>query len=165
MPARRTPPGWTNSAARGDNDTGSSGWDDGGRWGAAGGRRLADRCPEPGAEDLRIIAGQLKGRRLDAPSWEGLRPTSDKLRETLFNILGPRVAGARVLDACAGTGAVGIEAISRGAAHVTFIDRDARAVALIGTNLARCAVTDGYTLIRAALGAAARIPQAEFDLI
>jgi len=114
---------------------------------------------------LRIIAGQLKGRRLDAPSWEGLRPTSDKLRETLFNILGPRVAGARVLDACAGTGAVGIEAISRGAAHVTFIDRDARAVALIGTNLARCAVTDGYTLIRADLGAVARIPQAEFDLI
>ena len=115
---------------------------------------------------MRIIAGTLKGRRLDAPRWPGLRPTSDKLRETLFNILGPRVAGARVLDACAGTGAVGIEAISRGAAHVTFIDRDSRATALIAQNLARCAVADGYAIIRADLGSAtARIPQAEFEFI
>ncbi len=66
---------------------------------------------------MRIIAGSLKGRRLKAPTWDGLRPTSDKLRETLFNILAPRIAGARVLDGYAGTGAVGIEALSRGAAH------------------------------------------------
>ena len=58
---------------------------------------------------MRVIAGSLKGRRLIAPSWSGLRPTSDKLRETIFNILAPRVAGARVLDAYAGTGA-GVEA-------------------------------------------------------
>ena len=116
---------------------------------------------------MRIIAGTLKGRRLDAPSWPGLRPTSDKLRETLFNILGPRVAGTRVLDACAGTGAVGIEAISRGAAHVTFIDRDRRAVDLIAQNLARCAVLDGYAIVRADLGSEIhRIrPAANFDLI
>ena len=63
---------------------------------------------------MRVIAGSLKGRRLEAPRWAGLRPTSDKLRETLFNVLGPRVAGARVLDGYAGTGAIGIEAMSRG---------------------------------------------------
>jgi 16S rRNA (guanine(966)-N(2))-methyltransferase RsmD len=116
---------------------------------------------------LRIIAGTLKGRRLDAPNWPGLRPTSDKLRETLFNILGARVAGTRVLDACAGTGAVGIEAVSRGAAHVTFIDRDRRAIALIGQNLARCAVVEGYAIIRADLGseAAGIRPAADFDFI
>ena len=76
---------------------------------------------------MRVIAGTLKGRRLESPTWEGLRPTSDKLRETLFNVLAPRMAGARVLDGYAGTGAVGIEAISRGAAHVTFVERDRRA--------------------------------------
>jgi 16S rRNA (guanine966-N2)-methyltransferase len=101
---------------------------------------------------VRVIAGTLKGRRIEAPSWPGLRPTSDKLRETLFNILAARVAGTRVLDACAGTGAVGIEAISRGAAHVTFVDRDRRAVDLIARNLARCGVVEGYTLLRADLG-------------
>ena len=98
---------------------------------------------------MRIIAGTLKGRRLDAPTWPGLRPTSDKLRETLFNVLQGRVAGARVVDAYAGTGAVGVEALSRGAAHVTFVERDARARALIAANLARCGVSDGgYTIER-----------------
>src|SRR5690348_2883385 len=90
---------------------------------------------------MRIIAGSLKGRRLKTPTWAGLRPTSDKLRETLFNILAPRVAGARVLDGYAGTGALGIEALSRGAASVTFVERDRRAQGLIEENLARCGVT------------------------
>ena len=84
---------------------------------------------------MRIIAGELKGRRLKTPKWDGLRPTSDKLRETLFNILAPRVAGARVLDGYAGTGAVGIEALSRGAAHVTFVDTDRARRHLIEENL------------------------------
>jgi 16S rRNA (guanine(966)-N(2))-methyltransferase RsmD len=87
---------------------------------------------------MRIIAGTLKGRRLDAPTWAGLRPTSDKLRETLFNVLQGRLRGARVLDVYAGTGAVGIEALSRGAAHVTFVEADARALRLIAGNLSRC---------------------------
>jgi len=100
---------------------------------------------------VRIIAGTLRGRRLDAPDWPGLRPTSDRLRETLFNILAPRMPEATVLDACAGTGAVGIEALSRGAAHVTFVDQDRRATALIATNLARCGLTNGYAIIRADL--------------
>jgi 16S rRNA (guanine(966)-N(2))-methyltransferase RsmD len=97
---------------------------------------------------MRVIAGSLKGRRLKAPDWEGLRPTSDKARETLFNILAPRIAGARILDVYAGTGAVGIEALSRGARSVTFIERDRRAQDLIGANLAHCGVAIGYTLIR-----------------
>src|SRR3954469_17824416 len=85
---------------------------------------------------MRIVAGAFKGRTLTSPTWEGLRPTSDRLRETLFAIVGPSIAGARVLDGYAGTGAIGIEALSRGAAHVTFVERDARAVMLIEHNLA-----------------------------
>lgn len=87
---------------------------------------------------MRIITGTFKGRRLATPTWEGLRPTSDRLRETLFNVLAGRVDGARVLDGYCGTGAVGIEALSRGAAHVTFVDRDPRATALVERNLATC---------------------------
>jgi 16S rRNA (guanine(966)-N(2))-methyltransferase RsmD len=97
---------------------------------------------------MRVIAGRLKGRRLKAPGWDGLRPTSDKLRETLFNILAPKIDGARVIDGYAGTGAVGIEAISRGAAHVVFVEQDRRAVALIEENLTACRVEGGYTIHR-----------------
>jgi 16S rRNA (guanine966-N2)-methyltransferase len=103
---------------------------------------------------MRIIAGSLKGRRLSSPSWAGLRPTSDKLRETLFNLLAPRIAGARVLDGYAGTGALGIEALSRGAASVTFIERDRRAQALVAENLTRCGIADGYAIIRASVARA-----------
>jgi 16S rRNA (guanine966-N2)-methyltransferase len=105
---------------------------------------------------MRIIAGTLKGRRLDAPDWSGLRPTSDRLRETLFNVLAPRIVGARFLDAYAGTGAVGIEALSRGASHVTFVERDPRAARLIEQNLARCGVQDRYAIIRAGFAGAAQ---------
>ncbi len=103
---------------------------------------------------MRVIAGSLKGRRLKPPNWDGLRPTSDKLRETLFNILAPRIAGARVFDGYAGTGAVGIEAISRGAGWVTFAESDRRAQQLIADNLAHCGVTDGYAIIRATVARA-----------
>ena len=105
---------------------------------------------------LRIIAGSLKGRRLQTPDWDGLRPTSDRLRETLFNVLARDIEGARVIDAYAGTGAVGIEALSRGASHVTFIEQDARAVRLIETNLRRCGVKERYAIIRAGFAGAAR---------
>jgi 16S rRNA (guanine966-N2)-methyltransferase len=98
---------------------------------------------------VRVIAGTLKGRKLEAPTWEGLRPTSDKLRETLFNILAPRIEGARVLDGYAGTGAVGIEALSRGASHVTFVEADGRASALIAGNLKKCRILNGYAIIQA----------------
>ncbi len=103
---------------------------------------------------MRVIAGSLRGRRLATPSWEGLRPTSDKLRETLFNILAPRIAGARVLDGYAGTGALGIEALSRGASAVTFVESDRRAQALIEGNLARCGIAEGYAIIRTSMARA-----------
>src|SRR4051794_13708862 len=86
---------------------------------------LADTFPTGGdwvGHWMRVIAGTLKGRKLKPPSWDGLRPTSDRLRETLFNVLAPRIGGARVLDGYAGTGALGIEALSRGASHVTFVE-------------------------------------------
>ena len=116
---------------------------------------------------MRVIAGRFKGRRLKAPAWEGVRPTSDKLRETLFNILAPSVEGARVLDGYAGTGAVGIEALSRGAAHVAFVERDARAVSLIQSNLAACGVEQGYTIHRGDVASVLRqLPEdATFDLV
>ena len=97
---------------------------------------------------MRVIAGSLKGRRLKAPTWPDLRPTSDKLRETLFNVLASRIRGARVLDVYAGTGAVGIEALSRGARSVTFIEADRRAERLIVANLATCGLKNGYAIIR-----------------
>jgi 16S rRNA (guanine966-N2)-methyltransferase len=100
---------------------------------------------------MRVIAGSLKGRRLKTPTWEGLRPTSDKLRETLFNVIAARIPGARVLDGYAGTGALGIEAISRGARHVTFVERDRRAQALVAANLAHCGIAEGYAIIRGSL--------------
>jgi 16S rRNA (guanine966-N2)-methyltransferase len=116
---------------------------------------------------MRVIAGRLKGRRLEAPRWEGLRPTSDKLRETLFNILAPHIEGARVLDGFAGTGAIGIEALSRGARHVTFIERDRRAAALLAANLARCGIEEGYTIECGDVASVLRRTTADaaFDLI
>ena len=102
---------------------------------------------------MRVIAGSLKGRRLKTPTWDGLRPTSDKLRETLFNILGARVQGARVLDGFAGTGAIGIVALSRGATFVTFIDSDRRAAALVEENLRTCRVDGGYVVERGTVAA------------
>src|SRR5580698_6934232 len=115
---------------------------------------------------MRVIAGSLKGRRLKAPTWDGLRPTSEKLRETLFNILAPRMAGARVMDGYAGTGALGIEAISRGAAMVTFVEQDRRAQTLIAENLAHCGVENGYDIIRARVERAAEdFPVASLDIV
>lgn len=84
---------------------------------------------------MRIIAGKYRGRKLKTPPSLQTRPTSDRLRETLFNILAPRIEGARFLDLCAGTGAVGIEALSRGAAHVTFVDQSRKMCALIEANV------------------------------
>ncbi len=104
---------------------------------------------------------------MTSPSWDGLRPTSDKLRETLFNVLAPRMKACAFLDAYAGTGAVGLEAFSRGAAHVTFIDHDPRAVALIADNLRTCAITAGYTIEQAEVRAMLERmpPTRSFDVI
>jgi 16S rRNA (guanine(966)-N(2))-methyltransferase RsmD len=76
-----------------------------------------------------------------------IRPTSDRLRETLFNVLAPRIEGARFLDLCAGSGAVGIEALSRGAAHVTFVDKSRKMCGLVEANLDLCGVPEDETLV------------------
>lgn len=84
---------------------------------------------------VRVIAGRWRGRRLATPEGFDTRPTSDRVREALFSMLGPLHADMRVLDLFAGTGALGIEALSRGAGHVTFVDTDRRAITAIRTNL------------------------------
>lgn len=97
---------------------------------------------------MRIIAGTHKGRVLASPTWDGLRPTSDRLRETLFNVLAPRMAGAAVLDVCAGTGAVALEALSRGAVSATCLDADPRALGLIAANAAHCGLENRCIIVR-----------------
>ena len=84
---------------------------------------------------VRIIGGEHRGRRLHFPDGRGLRPTADRVRETLFNWLQGRVAGARVLDLFAGSGALGLEALSRGAAEAVFVERAAPAVRALRDNL------------------------------
>ncbi len=91
---------------------------------------------------MRIIAGAYKGRNLKSPPSMNVRPTSDRLRETLFNVIAPHIEDTRFLDLCAGSGAVGIEALSRGAAHVTFVDRSRRSCTLIESNLKLCRVPE-----------------------
>ena len=94
---------------------------------------------------MRIISGKYRGRKLKSPPSLQTRPTSDRLRETLFNVLAPRITGARFLDLCAGSGAVGIEALSRGAAHTTFVDQSRRMCGLIEANLNEFGVDDDET--------------------
>ena len=95
---------------------------------------------------MRVISGLYGGRLLKSPPDHRTRPTSDRLRETLFNVLAPRIdEETRFLDLCAGTGAIGIEAISRGAAFVTFVDRSKKACALIEENLDKLAVPESET--------------------
>jgi 16S rRNA (guanine966-N2)-methyltransferase len=113
---------------------------------------------------VRIIAGLFKGRRLLAPPGRDVRPTSDSLRETLFNVLGNRVEGARVLDAFAGTGAIGLEALSRGAAHVTFVERDARSIRVLTDNVRACGASNACAIIRDDF-LSARPADADFDLV
>jgi 16S rRNA (guanine966-N2)-methyltransferase len=84
---------------------------------------------------MRVIAGRWGGRRLQAPPGDATRPTSDRVREALFSVLGDRVDGARVLDLFAGSGALGIEALSRGAAHATFVDSAPAAIRSLTANL------------------------------
>jgi 16S rRNA (guanine966-N2)-methyltransferase len=91
---------------------------------------------------MRIIAGAYKGRNLKSPPSMNVRPTSDRLRETLFNVIAPRIQDARFLDLCAGSGAVGIEALSRGASHATFVDRSRRSCTLIESNVELCRVSE-----------------------
>jgi 16S rRNA (guanine966-N2)-methyltransferase len=89
---------------------------------------------------MRVIAGIYKGRRLKTLEGLSVRPTSDRMRETLFNILSPRIEGASFADICAGSGAIGVEALSRGAERVTFIESSLKAARIISENLRNCGI-------------------------
>jgi 16S rRNA (guanine966-N2)-methyltransferase len=102
---------------------------------------------------MRIIAGTYRSRLLSAPRGIRTRPTSDRLRETLFNILAPRLNGCRFVDLYAGTGAVGIEALSRGAEHVWFAENAEPALAALRQNLAALKISRGFTLEDRGVGA------------
>jgi 16S rRNA (guanine966-N2)-methyltransferase len=95
---------------------------------------------------MRVIAGTARGVVLAAPSGHGTRPITDRVKETLFAILADRVPDARVVDLFAGSGAIGIEALSRGAAAVDFVERDRRALDAIRANLERARVVDGASV-------------------
>lgn len=103
---------------------------------------------------MRVIAGTFRSLPLAAPRGAETRPTSDRLRETLFNILSPRLAGCRFVDLYAGTGAVGIEALSRGAAHVWFAENADAALASLRANLAALKINSGFTVEPRGVGAA-----------
>jgi len=96
---------------------------------------------------MRVIAGEFRSRRLTSISGAATRPTPDRLRETLFDILQTRIAGATFLDAYAGTGAVGIEALSRGAVHAFFLERNRAALDAIRENLAALNVEPRATVV------------------
>src|SRR6266702_8452967 len=116
---------------------------------------------------MRIIAGTFRSRTLEAPAGLATRPTSDRLRETLFNVLAPRIKGAAVLDLYAGSGAVGIEALSRGAERVTFVERAPAALKVLRGNLSRLGLTRGFRIVAGGVGAFLRRPDAgaAFDLV
>jgi len=95
---------------------------------------------------MRVIGGEYRSRVLQAPRGDATRPTSDRLRETLFNVLGPRVEGSRFMDLYAGSGAVGIEAISRGAEFVWFAESGKAAVRAIRDNLSALKIAGGFAL-------------------
>jgi len=109
---------------------------------------------------MRVIAGQYRSRPLTAPPGQSTRPTSDRLRETLFNVLAPRIEGATFLDLYAGSGAVGIEALSRGAKEVIFVDQAAPAQKAIRANLSALQIRSGYALeARSAAAAVQRLAE------
>jgi 16S rRNA (guanine(966)-N(2))-methyltransferase RsmD len=105
---------------------------------------------------MRIIAGNFRSRTLQAPSGMSTRPSSDRLRETLFNVLAPRIQGAAFLDLYAGSGAVGLEALSRGASRVAFVERAPAALKALRGNLALLGITSGFRIDSCSVAASLR---------
>ena len=105
--------------------------------------------------------------RCEAPPGLATRPTSDRLRETLFNVLAPRIEGAQFLDLYAGSGAVGIEALSRGAAHVVFVEARRTGSKILRANLDRLELTEGFRIVPGSVTSFLRKPEAgaPFDLV
>lgn len=127
-----------------------------------------------GNASVRIISGLFRGRNLQFPDIEGLRPSLGRTRETLFNWLQPHIAGSRCLDLFAGSGALGFEALSRGAAHATLIEQDASACASLRRNAAmlglepnQCQIlcADAHQFLRDATGPVAQPRAGPFDLV
>lgn len=121
------------------------------------------RPPAPGA--VRVIGGSLRGSKLAVPALAGLRPTPQRLRETLFNWLMPVIEGARVLDLFAGSGALGIEAVSRGAMHALLIERDRAQAAKIAADLQRLRVSNAEVRCADALEFLANQAAQPFDIV
>ncbi len=105
---------------------------------------------------MRIVAGEFRGRRLHTPKGEGIRPTADRVREAMFSIIGSRLPDAMVLDLYAGTGALGLEAISRGAASAVFVDQNPAAIRLIRSNIQLCGAEGRSRIIQASVQRAVR---------
>lgn len=114
---------------------------------------------------MRVIAGSARGRALVAPSGTGTRPATDRVRETLFAILEPRLGGARVLDLFAGAGTLGIEALSRGASHATFVEHAAAALAAIRRNLSATGFADRARVVAADVDRFADAPGGPYDIV
>ena len=107
---------------------------------------MSQRNHPLGQSQLRVIGGDWRGRKHSFPSKSSLRPTTDRVRETLFNWLAPVVRDAQCLDLCAGSGALGIEALSRGAQRCDFVDTDQHAIDAIGQNIRSLGATERATL-------------------
>jgi 16S rRNA (guanine966-N2)-methyltransferase len=114
---------------------------------------------------VRVIAGKAKGIQLQSVPGRGTRPISDRVKESVFNILGDWIVDAWVLDLFAGTGSVGIEALSRGAAQATFVEKQARAVGVIRANLRRTGLSSAARLVQADVFRFLEEPAEPFDLI
>jgi 16S rRNA (guanine966-N2)-methyltransferase len=125
-------------------------------------KRTRDNAP-PGA--VRIIGGSLRGSKLAVPVLADLRPTPQRLRETLFNWLMPVIEGARVLDPFTGSGALGIEALSRGAARALMIERDRQQAEHVTADLARLHIDNGEVRCADALQLLSRTPAQPFDVV
>ena len=122
-------------------------------------------APRGAAGAVRIIGGRWRGTRLPVDDAPGLRPSSDRVRETLFNWLGPMITGARVVDLFAGTGALGLEAVSRGASSALLVERDARVAARLNDTVSRLAAEDRVKVVQAdALQWLAQQPPGSFDI-
>jgi 16S rRNA (guanine966-N2)-methyltransferase len=118
-----------------------------------------------GERELRVIGGRLRGRKWRFPDAEGLRPTPDRVRETLFNWLQPRIAEARCLDLFAGSGALGIEALSRGARDVTFCEAHAPAATVLAATLRTFGIDGAARVLARPAAQALRELQGPFDIV
>ncbi|MEW6623307.1 MAG: 16S rRNA (guanine(966)-N(2))-methyltransferase RsmD [Bacillota bacterium] len=114
---------------------------------------------------MRVISGSAKGRKISAPKGMRLRPTSDRVKEAIFNIIAPHVVGCRFLDLFAGTGNIGIEALSRGASKCTFIDQWSQSIKYIKLNLEKLAILDKSIVIKGDVKKIVEVLDDTYDIV